>query len=167
MKHNFCPIGKYVFWDEQRGCASDGQSIGICFTVSYLYMTEIGLVLSPRQRCWDVWLFFFFGISFTKIMIESYIMSKLYKTSNNLLGGQYVQRLCKCIYIASNEPYLLTPFSGPLKLIITIIDTIMNTRRFHNMRHRLHMQMKILFCCITCCDPEGYGIFYIKMALSL
>lgn len=56
---------------------------------------------------------FFFGISFTKIM------SKLYKTSNNLLGGQYVQRLCKCIYIESYEPYLLTPFSGPLKLINT------------------------------------------------
>ena len=55
----------------------------------------------------------FFGISFTKIMIESYIMSKLYKTSN----GQYVRRPCKCIYIESNEPYLLTPFSGPLKLI--------------------------------------------------
>ena len=59
----------------------------------------------------------FFGISFTKIMIESYIMSKLYKTSNNILGGQYVRRPCKCIYIESNEPYLLTPFSGPLKLI--------------------------------------------------
>lgn len=110
MKHYFYPIGKYVFQDEQRGCASDCQSIGICSTVSYLYMTEIGLVLSLRQRCWDVWLFFF-GISFTKIM------SKLYKTSNNLLGGQYVQRLCKCIYIESYEPYLLTLFSGPLKLI--------------------------------------------------
>lgn len=41
MKHNFHPIGKYVFQGDERGCASDCQSIGIYFTVSQLHMTEI------------------------------------------------------------------------------------------------------------------------------
>lgn len=61
---------------------------------------------------------FFFGVSFTKIIIiESYVVRKLYKPSNHLLHGHY----CKghvCAFIPSfMNIILLTPFSGPLELI--------------------------------------------------
>lgn len=65
-----------------------------------------------------------------------------------------MENICKASVCAGHEVLgALSSYTLFKTWIITLIRTVVNTGRFHNMRSRLYTQMNILRCCVACSDP--------------